>query len=213
MNLNTRIRLQLLLALSVMSLAAAAFAQPARLELKNLEKLSDKAEEVNDITLDGPLLQLAAGAVKASHDPEADQIKDVIQGLKGIYVKSFKFEKPNAYTAADVEAIRSQLARPGWSRIVENSNKREASHNEIYLFKDKETDKIAGLAILVAEPTELTVVNIVGFIDIDRLGALAGSFGIPEEVKDKPEKPKTKTPAPTKPDQKEDAHDDQNHDQ
>ena len=35
------------------------------------------------------------------------------------------------------------------------------------------------LAILVAEPRELTVVNIVGPIDLTRLAAMRGQFGIP----------------------------------
>jgi hypothetical protein len=36
-----------------------------------------------------------------------------------------------------------------------------------------------GLAVIVAEPRSLTVVNVVGRIDLEKLGALAGQFGIP----------------------------------
>ena len=36
------------------------------------------------------------------------------------------------------------------------------------------------MAIIAAEPTELTVVNIVGAIDIDKLSALEGKMGIPK---------------------------------
>jgi hypothetical protein len=209
--MKTAIRLRLLLAVVVMSLAVSGFAQPGRLEVQNLEKLSEKAVEVNDVTLDGPMLQLAVGALNSSHDEDAAKAKEAIQGLKGIYVKNFEFDKPNEYSAADVEAIRVQLARPGWSRIVESSNKHDGERDEIYIFKDGE--KIGGMAILVAEPKELTVVNIVGFIDIDKLGALAGKFGIPDEVKDKPEKHKNKASAPAKPEAKEDAHDGHDDDQ
>src|SRR5260370_17690565 len=48
----------------------------------------------------------------------------------------------------------------------------------------KQGDNIAGLAILVAEARELTVVNIVGNIDVNKLSLLGGHFGIPDEDKD-----------------------------
>ncbi len=198
----------MLLALALACTPSLALAQPGKLELGNLAKLSDKAAEVNDVTLDGQLLQMAGNFLDSTHDKDAAQVKEVIKGLKAIYVKSFEFDEPNQYSAADVEAIRSQLLRPGWTRVVESSSKRQAEHDEIYVFKDG--DKIAGMAILVAEPKELTVVNIVGVIDFEKLGALAGKFGVPEDIKDgMKDKPKTKPPATTKPDKKEDSHDDQ----
>jgi hypothetical protein len=43
----------------------------------------------------------------------------------------------------------------------------------------KQGDAIAGMAVLVAESRELTVVNIVGPIDIEKLSQLEGHFGIP----------------------------------
>ena len=43
-----------------------------------------------------------------------------------------------------------------------------------------EGNRSSGLVILVAEPRELTVVNIVGPIDLNRLASLKGQFGIPD---------------------------------
>jgi hypothetical protein len=174
-------------------LAVPAQAQNARLKLEHLEKLGSKAAEVNSVTLDGGMLQLAAKFLDMDkEDPEAAQVKDIIKNLKGIYVKNFEFDEPNQYSAADVEEIRTQLAAPGWSKIIENRDKRNAENNEIYVMKDA-SNNIAGIAILVAEPKELTVVNIVGPVDLDKLSALSGKFGIPEEKKDKDkEQPKKK---------------------
>lgn len=170
----------LLVGLALLCAALPASAQDARLKLEHLEKLSAKAAEVTNVTLDGTLLQLAAKFVDMDKDdPEGGQVKDLIRKLKGIYVKSFEFEKPNEYSAADVEEIRTQLAAPGWSKIVENRDKRSNETNEIYVMKDAH-DNIAGVAILVAEPKELTVVNLVGPVDLDKLSALDGKFGIPE---------------------------------
>lgn len=167
------------LCLALLSAAANASAQNPKLELKNLDKLSSKASEVNDITLDGAMLDLAWKFINADNDPSDADLKDILKGLKGIYVKNFEFDGPNQYSQEDVEAIRAQLTGPGWTRIVESHSKRSREHDEIYVLK--QGDKIAGMAILVAEPTELTVVNIVGFIDVDKLGKLEGHFGIPDE--------------------------------
>lgn len=179
---------RLFLAVTMILFALPGVAQPGKLELKNLEKLADKAAEVNDITLDGSMLQLAVRMMENSHDPDAAQVRDIVKGLKGIYVKNFEFDSPGQYSQADVEAIRAQLTAPGWQRIVTSRSKRTGENNEIYLLK--EGDKINGVAVLVAEARELTVVNIVGPIDPEKLSELAGHFGIPGEIGDHPAKPK-----------------------
>lgn len=172
--------------------ALPSFAQNGKLQLQNLEKLSAKAAEVNDVTLDGALLQLASKFLDVADDSDAREIKGVIKDLKGIYVKNFEFDEPNQYSQADVEAIRSQLAAPGWQRIVTSRSKHNNENDEIYLMKEGE--KITGVAILVAEARELTVVNLVGPIDFDKLGELGGHFGIPDEINDHPKHRKGGTP-------------------
>src|SRR5215467_4077329 len=130
-----KITLAAMLAIALISTAAHASAQNAKLELKNLEKLSNKASDVNDITLDGSLLELAWKFMEASHDPDAKEVRDVLKGLKGIYIKSFEFDEPNQYSQQDVDAIRAQLTGPGWTRIVESHSKRAKQHDEIYVLK------------------------------------------------------------------------------
>jgi hypothetical protein len=178
---------QIFLTVVVVSIALPGVAQAGKLELKNLEKLADRAAEVNDVTLDGSLLQLAVSVMKSSGDPDAAQVVEVIKGLKGIYVKNFEFDSPGQYSQADVESIRSQLTGPGWQRIVTSYTKRSGERDEVYLLKDG--DKINGITVLVAEARELTVVNIVGAIDPEKLGELGGHFGIPDQMKDQ-SKPK-----------------------
>jgi Domain of unknown function (DUF4252) len=179
---------RLLLGLILISLVAPGAAQTGKLELKNLEKLADKAAEVNDITLDGSLLQLAVRMMENSHDADAAQVRNLVKDLKGIYVKNFEFDSPGQYSQADVEAIRAQLAGPGWQRIVTSRSKRTGENDEIYVLK--QGDKINGIAILVAEAKELSVVNIVGAIDPEKLGELGGHFGIPEQIGDHSAKPR-----------------------
>src|SRR5256885_13655032 len=86
----------LLVGLALFCVALPASAQDARLKLDHLEKLSAKAVEVNNVTLDGDMLQLAAKFLDMDKDdPESGQAKDLIKNLKGIYVKNFEFEQPN----------------------------------------------------------------------------------------------------------------------
>ncbi|HYL91606.1 MAG TPA: DUF4252 domain-containing protein [Alphaproteobacteria bacterium] len=167
-----------LLGLLAISIALPGFAQGAKLELKNLDKLSSKASETTDIVLDGALLQLALKFMDAAHDPDADEVKSVIKFVTGIYIRNFEFEKDGQYDKADVELIHRQFSGPGWTKVIESRSKDET--NEIFVMK--QGDKIAGLGILVAEPRELTVVNIVGPIDLEKVAVLAGHLGIPSEI-------------------------------
>lgn len=167
-------------ALLTMLLAALpAFGQDqARLHISGLEKLAAKASEVVDVNLDGSMLKLAAKFINEDEDEKGDaELKEMLQNLKGIYVKSFEFEKEGEYSDADVEAIRSQLHAPAWSRIVSVRSKTEGENAEVYLMGSE--SNIQGLAIISAEPKELTVVNIVGPIDLDKLSKLGGHMGVP----------------------------------
>jgi hypothetical protein len=174
--------MQLVLGVALICMALPGVAQAGKLQLKNLDKLADRAAEVNDVSLDGSLLQLAVGVLKASDDPDSRQLVDVIKDLKGIYVKNFEFDSPGQYSQADVEAIRSQLTGPGWQRVVTSFSKRNNERDEVYLLKNG--DKINGVTVLVAEARELTVVNLVGAIDPQKLSELAGHFGVPDEIND-----------------------------
>jgi Domain of unknown function (DUF4252) len=188
MNRRTRMLTRILVGLVLCFFAGSGYAQDARLQLGNLDKLSDKAARVTDVTLDGALLALASNIIALDNDPEDADLKEIIQGLKGIYVKSFEFDQASQYSQADVEAIRKQLVAPGWSRIVTDINKRTGEKNEIYLLKNG--DKIAGVAILVAEARELTVVNIVGAVPVDKIARLENQLthGEKHEHKNKKEK-------------------------
>jgi hypothetical protein len=142
-----------------------------------IDKLAGKASEVVDVSLDGAMLRLA-GRFLSNHDPDEAKVKNIVNGLKGIYVKSFEFEKEGEYAPSDLEEIRRQLRAPGWSRMVGVISKKGGENTEIYMKLDD--DHVGGLVILAAEPKELTVVNIVGNISLDDLSSLGGHFGIPD---------------------------------
>jgi hypothetical protein len=159
--------------IALLAVPAAALAQGARLQLDNLDRLAALAEEQVNVTIDSEMLKFASGFMRNGDAT----IKEMVTGLRGIYVRSFKFGRLNAYTPNDVDAIRKQLTAPGWARLVTAEKKREGELVEIYSWREGSASD--GLAILVAQPAELTVVNIVGPIDLAKLGSLQGQFGIP----------------------------------
>jgi hypothetical protein len=177
-------------ALAICFLAGTAVYGQA-LDLKDLDKLADKAKDVTDITLDGSLLKFAAKFL-SNDDPDQAKVKKLVAELKGIYVKTYEFENDGAYTEADLAPIRSQLRQPGWSRIVGVHSKKEGDNTEIFL-KTGGTEP-GGLAILCVNPKELVVVNIIGKIDLDELSALGGNLGVPklDIEKSKPKPPEKK---------------------
>jgi hypothetical protein len=143
----------------------------------NVERLAAKAVETVNVTVDGALLQLA-GKFLSSTDPDQKQIKTLISNLKGIYVRSFKFESEGEYTEGDVESLRSQLRGQEWARIVNVTSKKGGDNVDVAYKMDK--GKITGLVVIAAEPKELTIVNIIGPIDLEQLSSLGGQFGIPK---------------------------------
>lgn len=157
-------------------IAVSASVYGQALDLKHLTRLADKASDVVDVTVDGALLKLGAKFLSAD-DPDQAKIKKLVAELKGIYVKTYKFESEGAYSEADVTSIRKQLQSPGWSRIVGVHSKKDSENAEIYL---KTGGPDGGLAIICANPKELTVVNIVGKIDLDELSDLGGNLGVPK---------------------------------
>jgi hypothetical protein len=152
--------------------AAQCFSQDAKLQLGDLDKLSAKAARVTDVTLDGSLLQFAVGLIQKidAQDEDVAQLQNIIKNLKGIYIKSFEFDGASQYSKADVDAIRSQLTGPRWTKIVQSVEKRRNEYDEIYLLKNG--DRIGGVVILVAEAKELTVVNLVGDVPVDKISSL-----------------------------------------
>ncbi len=169
--------------------AATAQAQEAKLQIDHLNKLADKAAEVIEVTLDERLLQLAAKFLSNQNPTEA-KVKEIVSGLKGVYVRVFEFEKPGEYSLGDIESIRSQLRSPGWQKIVGVYSKRGGDNVDVHL--KMQGDSILGLAIIAADPKQLTVVNVVGPIDLEKLRELEGQFGIPRLDLEKGSRGKTR---------------------
>ena len=173
---RTKLKTPLLVLSLLVAVPFVVRAQDSRLQLNSLDHLAGKANQTVDVNIDERLMKLAA---KLFNDKEADeqQVKKLIEGLKGIYVKSFEFDNAGEYSPADLETIRTQLRGPGWTRMVNVISKKEGNV-EVYLLFNGE--QVGGLAVLAFEEKELTIVNIVGPVNLDKLAELEGQFGVPE---------------------------------
>ena len=157
--------------------ALACGAPSPKLVIPSFSGLAQKATESVTITLDPALLGMAARFLD-SNDPQDAATKEVLKGLQGIYVRSYTFDKDSAYQQADIDAVRSQLAAPGWNRLVETRSRKTRADVDIYIMVDNK--QAIGLALIASEPRQFTIVNIVGAIDLDKLHKLEGQFGVPK---------------------------------
>lgn len=171
-----KLRLPLIAGLLVLTAAFMAQAQDPRIQTASLDHLAAKASQTVDVNVDERLIRLAS-KLFSDKDAEEKEIKELVAGIKGIYVKSFEFEADGQYTAADLESIRSQLRTPSWTRFFNFTSKKDGNL-EVYL--SMTGDQINGLAVLATDDREFTVVNIVGPVDINKLAKLEGQFGVPE---------------------------------
>lgn len=169
------IRLMLLVMLVCLNVAVKA-QDPARVQMDHLDRLFANAVETIDVTVDGGLLKLAS---KFMQDSKADQAaaKEILNMIKGVYVKGVEFDQDNQFTAQDVEALRQQLQAPGWSRIVGVRSKRDGENVEVFMMHNG--DVIQGIGVLLSDSKKLMVVNVVGPLDPEKISQLVGRFGIP----------------------------------
>lgn len=172
-------RHRIALALVLLILAPAAFAtDPGLLQLPDFSALAKKASNSVVISLDPSMLGIASGFLQADANANAAAVKSVVQGLRGVYVRSFTFDHSGAYSSADLGALQSQLAAPGWQPLLATHDREHDTDVEIYIRRDGKLTQ--GIAIIAAKPRQLTVVNLVGSIDLAQLARLQGQLGVPQ---------------------------------
>jgi|SRR5215472_390772 len=146
----------------------------------NLDHLEAKASSKVDLALASNWLQFG-GTFLDPKDPDEAKAKKIISGLEGLYIKHFEFKTEGQYTQADVEQIRNQLKPPEWSRMVGIKSAEDRENLEVWV-RSKD-NKASGVAIIATDPRSLTVVNLVGNVDLESLAALGGHSGIPKMKK------------------------------
>jgi hypothetical protein len=165
-----------ILFLAAASLAAAAVAQSSPLPLPpQIEKdLAARATNVTEVTLGKNMLAFAAKFM--NNDKDEATTRQLIQGLDGIYVREYEFDKTGQYSPDEVAKLRGYFETSEWSPIVHEREIKSGESTDI-LMKTVNGES-RGMFILSAEPKELTIVLILGPINLDQLGELKGLGGL-----------------------------------
>ena len=176
-----------------------AYGQDALPAPSPIEKtLAARATHTTEVTLDKNMLAFAAkfmdgkdddddkGTKGSKGDKDDQAIKQMIQGLQGVYVRNYEFDKEHAYSAEELEGLRKYFENSSWSPMVRDRTKGIAQGTDVYV--KLVNNQMQGLFVLDAEPKELSLVLILGPIDMEKLGKLGGNFGIPKDAMKKAQK-------------------------
>ena len=160
-----------ILFLAAASIAATAAAQNSPLPLPPaVEKdLAARASNVTEVTLGKNMLAFAAKFMNGKDKDDA-ATRQLIQGLDGIYVREYEFDKTGEYSAEEIAKLRKYFETSEWSPIVHERERKSGETTDVMV--KIVNGESRGMFILSAEPKELTIVLILGPINMDQLGEL-----------------------------------------
>ena len=139
-----------------------------------LEKqLAARASNVTEVTMDKNMLATASQFLNGKQGNDA-QTRQLLQGLDGIYVREYEFDKPGQYSPAELEQIRQHFQTSEWKPMVHVRENKGSEVTDVLL--KQVNGQTSGMFVLDAEQKELDIVLILGPIRMDQLGQL-GSLG------------------------------------
>ncbi|HEY2470082.1 MAG TPA: DUF4252 domain-containing protein [Terracidiphilus sp.] len=164
------------LVLGVAALVIPAVAQNSLPLPSPVEKeLAARASNVTEVTLGKNMLGFAA---KFMNGKDGDEMatRHLIEGLDGIYVRDYEFDKEGQYSMVDVDKLRQYFETAEWQPIVRERDKKSGETTDVMVkLVNGETH---GMFILDAEPRELSIVLILGPVKMEDLHKLSGLGGL-----------------------------------
>jgi hypothetical protein len=163
--------------LGTAALAAPALAQNSPLPLPPpVEKeLAARASNVTEVTLGKNMLAFAAKFMNGKDKDEAG-VRQLIEGLEGIYVREYTFDKEGQFSMEEIDNLRKYFETSEWSPLVREREKKNSESTDVMV--KLVNGESHGMFILTVEPKELTIVLILGPIRMDQLGELKGIGGL-----------------------------------
>jgi len=149
---------------------------PGYVDFTSLSTL-DGVEPTVEISLKSPLLRMINNFIGEDEREAANFISNLVR----VSVKVFPSDRlDSSEIAASMSDVADDLDANGWERVVRV--REDGDYVDIYFRLSDQADMIYGIALMVAEPTETVLVNIVGDISVDDLAALGRRFDIDELV-------------------------------
>ena len=139
----------------------------------NLDAVAARAKQKAEVTLEGPLLEMAM-----KNAP--DKLKDKLGAVTRVVVRHYEFDQVGQYSDSDLDSVRKVVSiGTDWTRAVNVKEEKESV--EIYM--QSQGGKTTGFLLIAAEPKELTVVQVAGSIDLASLKEVVNS-SIKYDLKD-----------------------------
>ena len=142
----------------------------------DLPQMEEKADEMVSVNLEGESLGVGQKLL-AVRKGVSKSVKELVSGLKGVYLRRFWFSKKKAYSAEDTAPIRKQLEEDGWVPMIDVHDRQKPESVTVYSFF--ENKEVTGITVVSEEAQEFTVVNIVGPVDLEALSELGDQMGMP----------------------------------
>ena len=134
-------------------------------------------EPTVEISLKAPLLNMITNLIRNEDEEAAEFISKLLR----VTVNVFESDDIDVdQVAASMSSMAEDLDSAGWDRVVRV--REDENHVDIYFRVGDDSDVIYGIAIMVAEPGETVLVNIVGDISTDDISALGRRFDLDELV-------------------------------
>jgi len=163
-------------------IGAAALAVPARAQNSPLplppaveKELAARASNVTEVTLGKNMLGFAAKFMNGKDQDEA-ATRRLIEGLDGIYVRNYEFDKEGQYSMEEIQKLRSYFETSEWTPIVHSRERNTGETTDVLL--KMVNGETRGMFVLSAEPKELSIVLILGPVRMEDLGRLRGIGGL-----------------------------------
>jgi hypothetical protein len=157
------------------ALAASAIAQNSELPAPSpVEKeLAARASHVDEVTLNKNMLGFASQVMSGKNKDQ--NLQKLIDGLDGIYVRDYEFDKDGQVTAEQVEKLRKYFETSEWMPLVRDHDQKTGETSDVMV--KMVNGKKAGMFILDVEPKEVSIVLILGSFQMEDLGKLGGIIG------------------------------------
>jgi hypothetical protein len=159
---------------------ASSAAQDAHLKL-DLGSLASRAKQEVNISIDKSTLEWAIQGLNPKAE-DANKLRELMKELGAITVQALEFDEEKAPSWDELVkaagAAMKQIDGPNWTPIVSVTGKEKGNPEfvRISLFKNS-AGEMGGLAVLVVEPTEVALVNLVGKVRLDQLALLGQILG------------------------------------
>ena len=147
---------------------------PGYVDFGDLSKFQE-GSDVTEVLVEKNLLRMVAKATRNSDTA----LYDLLNGLKLVKVNSFNTgEKNKSEILRKLDDVNKKLSSKDWNRIVHVRSGDE--YTNVFIRSSDSDDNIYGLVVTTyQEDGELSLVNIVGKIDLESIGRLGGKFDIP----------------------------------